>query len=208
MKISWLAACAALLLMTPGAVRSQDKPAPEKPAAEKSSAETRASEPVVAAKLQVTLTEYDGTNKVSSLPYTIPLMVTTKPFGEMYSLRVGVRVPVTTTSSKSGENTLTYVDVGTNIDSRAHSVADGRYAVDLRVERSSLYVAFRDKENNFQGKEWTAGEAPPGDAPMVRQFRGDVALLLRDGQPSEATVATDPLSGRVLKIEVVLTVLK
>lgn len=203
MKISWLAACAALLLMTPGAVRSQEKAAPEKPAGE-----TPAPEPIVAAKLQVVLTEYEGTNKVSSLPYTIPLTVTTKPFGQMYSLRMGVRVPVTTTSSKSGENTLTYVDVGTNIDSRAKLTADGRYAVELKVERSSLYVAFRDKENNFQGKEWTAGEAPPGDAPMVRQFRGEVALVVRDGQPSETTVATDPLSGRVLKIEVVLTVLK
>jgi hypothetical protein len=203
MKVSWLAACVALLLITPGVVRSQEKNAAEKPAAE-----TTVPEPVVAAKLQVVLTEYDGTNKVSSLPYTIPLTVTTKPFGQMYSLRMGVRVPVITTSSKSGENSLTYVDVGTNIDSRAHRTADGRYAVDLRIERSSLYVAFRDKENNFQGKEWTAGEAPPGDSPMIRDFRGDVALVVRDGQPSEATVATDPLSGRVLKMEVVLTVLK
>ena len=145
---------------------------------------------------------------MSSLPYTILLNVPNKFSGRMYSLRMGVRVPVTTTSSKSGENTLTYVDVGTNIDSNANHTADGRYAVDLRIERSSLYVPFADKESNYHGKEWTVGEAPPGDAPMVRQFRGDVALVVRDGQPSEATVATDPLSGRVLKIEAVLTVLK
>jgi len=43
---------------------------------------------------------------------------------------------------------------------------------------------------------------------MIRQFRGDMTLLLRDGQESEATVATDPLTGRVLKVDVVLTVLK
>lgn len=204
MKVSWLAACAALLLIAPGVVRSQEKPAAEKPAAETPAPETV----VVPVKLQVVLTEYEGTNKVSSLPYTILLNVPNKFSGRMYSLRMGVRVPVTTTSSKSGENTLTYVDVGTNIDSNANHTADGRYAVDLRIERSSLYVPFADKESNYHGKEWTVGEAPPGDAPMVRQFRGDVALVVRDGQPSEATVATDPLSGRVLKIEAVLTVLK
>lgn len=204
MKVSWLTACSALLLIAPGVVRSQEKPAAEKPAAETPAPETV----VVPVKLQVVLTEYEGTNKVSSLPYTILLNVPNKFSGRMYSLRMGVRVPVTTTSSKSGENTLTYVDVGTNIDSNANHTADGRYAVDLRIERSSLYVPFADKESNYHGKEWTVGEAPPGDAPMVRQFRGDVALVVRDGQPSEATVATDPLSGRVLKIEAVLTVLK
>ena len=204
MKVSWLTACAALLLIAPGVVRSQEKPAAEKTAAETPAPETV----VVPVKLQVVLTEYEGTNKVSSLPYTILLNVPNKFSGRMYSLRMGVRVPVTTTSSKSGENTLTYVDVGTNIDSNANHTADGRYAVDLRIERSSLYVPFADKESNYHGKEWTVGEAPPGDAPMVRQFRGDVALVVRDGQPSEATVATDPLSGRVLKIEAVLTVLK
>ena len=203
MKVFWRAACAALLLITPGVVRSQEKPAAEKPAGETAAAETN-----VPVKLQVTLTEYEGTNKVSSLPYTIPLTLANKFSGPMSSLRVGVRVPVNTTSSKSGENSMTYVDVGTNIDSRADRTVDGRYTVQLRVERSSLYVPFADKENNYHGKEWTAGEAPPGNAPMIRQFRGDVALVVRDGQPSEATVATDPLSGRVLKIEVVLTVLK
>jgi hypothetical protein len=194
----WLAACLALLLVAPPGVRAQEKPA----------AETGAPETIVAVKLQVVLTEFEGANKISSLPYTIPLTLTNKFSGQMYSLRMGVRVPVSTTSSKTGDNSINYIDVGTNIDSRANRAPDGRYSVDLRIERSSLYVAFRDKENNFQGKEWTAGEPPPGNSPMIRQFRGDVALLLRDGQQSEATVATDPLTGRVLKVEVLLTVLK
>jgi hypothetical protein len=43
---------------------------------------------------------------------------------------------------------------------------------------------------------------------MIQQFRGDVGLLLRDGQGSETTVATDPVTGRVLKVEAVLSVLK
>jgi hypothetical protein len=199
MRVSyWLAACAALLLIAaPPVVRAQDKPAAE-----------AAPEVIVPGKLQVVLTEYEGTNKISSLPYTIPIMVTNKFSGHMYSLRMGMRIPVNTTSSKTGESSITYIDVGTNIDSRANRAADGRYGVDLTIERSSVYVTFRDKDGALRGREWTSGEPPPGTEPMIRQFRGEAALLLRDGQQSEATIATDPLTGRVIKVEVLLTVLK
>jgi hypothetical protein len=193
MRISaWFGACAALLLFAAPAAKAQDKPA------------TEATTPV-SAKLQVVLTEYDGTKKISSLPYTIPFVLMDK-FSSS-SLRVGVRVPVNT-SSKAGDSSLTYIDVGTNIDCRTNRVADGRFNVDLKIDRSSLYVAFKDKDGTVQGKEWTSGERPPDYAPMIRQFRGDVGLLLRDGQESETTVATDPLTGRVLKVEAVLNVLK
>lgn len=193
MRISdWLGACAALLLFAAPAAKAQEKPATETPAP-------------VSAKLQVVLTEYDGTEKISSLPYTIPFVLTER-FSSS-SLRVGVRVPVNT-SSKAGESSLTYIDVGTNIDCRTNRVADGRFSVDLKIDRSSLYVPFKDKDGTVLGKEWTSGERPPLDGPMIHQFRGDVGLLLRDGQESEATVATDPLTGRVLKVEAVLTVLK
>ena len=200
MRVSdWLGACAALLLFATPAAKAQDKPTTETPAPDVT----------VPAKLQIVLTEYDGTKKISSLPYTIPFVMTDK-LTDKYSsssLRVGVRVPVNT-SSKAGESSLQYIDVGTNIDCRTNRVADGRFNVDLKIDRSSLYVPFKDKDGTVLGKEWTSGERPPLDGPMIHQFRGDVGLLLRDGQESEATVATDPLTGRVLKVEAVLTVLK
>jgi hypothetical protein len=193
MRVSnWFLACATLLLFLAPAAKSQDKPAAD------------ASIPV-SVKLQVILSEYDGQKKISTLPYTIPSVLTDK-FSST-SLRVGVRVPVNT-SSKNGESSVTYIDIGTNLDCRANRVADGRFNVDLKVDRSSLYVAFRDKDGNIQGKEWVSGDRPPSDQPMIQQFRGDVGLLLRDGQGSESTVATDPVTGRVLKIEAVLNVLK
>jgi hypothetical protein len=193
MRVSkWFVACATLLPFMAPAAKSQDKPAAE------------TSIPV-SVKLQVILSEYDGQKKISTLPYTIPAVLTDK-FSST-SLRVGVRVPVST-SSKSGESSVTYIDIGTNIDCRANRVADGRFNVDLKIDRSSLYVAFRDKDGNIQGKEWVSGDRPPSDQPMIQQFRGDVGLLLRDGQGSETTVATDPVTGRVLKVETVLYVLK
>jgi hypothetical protein len=131
---------------------------------------------------------------------------------------MGVRVPVNSTTSKTGESSLTYVDVGTNIDvsnidyrmNQSHILSTpGRFSVQLKIDRSSLYVPSRDKDGHIDGgKDWTAGDPPPGNEPMIRQFRGDVTLLLRDGQEAEATVATDPLTGRVLEVEAVLNILK
>jgi hypothetical protein len=207
MRVSeWLGACAALLLFAVPAAKAQDKPATETPAPEV------IEQP---ARLQIVLTEYDGTKKISSMPYSIPFILSRTPLTS--SLRMGVRVPVNT-SSKTGESSLTYVDVGTNIDvsdidyrmNQNHVPAtSGRFSVDIKIDRSSLYVPSRDKDGHIDGgKDWTAGEPPPGNEPMIRQFRGDVTLLLRDGQELEATVATDPLTGRVLKVEAVLNILK
>jgi hypothetical protein len=206
MRVSnWLGACAALLLFVAPASKAQDKP----------SAEANAPDVTVPAKLQIVLTEYDGTKKISSMPYSIPFILSrTIPLTS--SLRLGVRVPVNSIISKTGEASFQYVDVGTNIDVsdidyRLNHVqaTPGRFTVDIKIDRSSLYVPSRDKDGHIDGgKDWTAGEPPPGDEPMIRQFRGDVTLLLRDGQESEATVATDPLTGRVLKVEATLTVLK
>jgi len=205
MRVSdWLGACAALLLIAIPAAKAQDKPA----------AETPAPEAIVPAKLQIVLTEYDGTKKISSMPYSIPIVL--KVSALTSSLRLGVRVPINSTTSKTGENSLQYVDVGTNIDVSDidyrlnHVLATpGRFTIELRIDRSSLYVPSRDKDGHIDGgKDWTAGEPPPGNEPMIRQFRGDVMLLLRDGQEAEATVATDPLTGHILKVEATLNVLK
>ncbi|HXN73633.1 MAG TPA: hypothetical protein VN861_13895 [Candidatus Acidoferrales bacterium] len=202
----WVGACTLLLLLAAPAAKAQDKPAAETPAPEV------IEQP---AKLQIVLTEYEGTKKISSMPYSIPFILSRASLTS--SLRMGVRVPVNTTS-KAGESSLTYVDVGTNIDvsdidyriNQSHLLSNpGRFSVQLRIDRSSLYVPSRDKDGRVDGgKDWTAGEPPPGNEPMIRQFRGDVTLLMRDGQELETTVATDPLTGHVLKVEATLNVLK
>lgn len=110
MRVSyWLVGCAAFLLFIAPAAKAQDKPAAETPAAEV----------IVPAKLQIVLSEYDGTKKISSMPYSIPLILSNRS-SQWSSLRMGVRVPVNTTTSKTGENSPTYIDVGTNIDVRRY----------------------------------------------------------------------------------------
>ena len=178
--------------------------AQEKPNAGSASADTTAV--AASVRIQVVLTEYDGTKKIASLPYVLPYAVTDERSGRgSASLRVGVRVPIAAVSSKTGENTIQYTDIGTNIDARAKHLDGDRYAVELTVERSSLYSRAENKEGKTEGKEWTPGDPAPGSQPLVRQFRGNVTILVHDGHGAEATVATDPLTGHSLKVEVLLT---
>ena len=202
MKISRsLATCVLLVLCAPLLVRAQGTKAPAAP-------ETATAEPSTPVKLQVVLSEYEGTKKIANLSYSIPLIVSgSKPTG--YStLRIGVKVPVTTADSKTGATQIQYIDVGTNIDARVEHADNGKYQVDLTVDRSSLYVTSRDQDGKIAGKEWSDGDPAPSDQPLVRQYRGVVGVFLREGQPTEATVATDPLTGHVVKVEVTLNVVK
>ena len=205
MQISrWLIASAFLVLSVPAGIRAQGTAAPD--TAENAKKEVAAPIPV---KLQIVLSDYDGTKKVSSLPYIIPLIVSgDKPGGSYASIRVGIKVPVIS-ADKAGDGTVQYqyIDVGTSIDARAAHADDGRFWVDVTVERSSLYIA-AEGVGKFIGKEWSDGEAPPVHPPMVRQFRGSIGLFVHEGQATEASVASDPLTGHVLKVEITLTEVK
>jgi len=203
MKISRsLVTCALLLMCAPLLVCAQGTKAPD-------AAENATAEPSTPVKLQIVLSEYDGAKKIANLSYAMPLIVVGgKPSGAYSTLRIGVKVPVTTADSKTGATQIQYIDVGTSIDARVGHADDAKYQVDLKVDRSSLYVTSHDRDGKIVGKEWSDGEAPPTTQPLVRQYRGDVGLFLREGQPAEGTVATDPLTGHVFKVEVTLIVVK
>jgi hypothetical protein len=189
--------CTAFLMFLPWAVRAQEKPAAE-------TQSSHALEPGIPIKLQVLLTEYDGTKKITSMPYTMSF--TTAPeskSGGSTQVRDGVRVPILT-GSKTGESSMQYIDVGTNIDARAAHIASELYSVELRIERSSLVV----RTENNQAKEWAPGDPSPGTQPLVRDFRNSFTMQLHEGHGTEATVSTDPISGHVLKVEVLLSVVK
>jgi len=52
------------------------------------------------------------------------------------------------------------------------------------------------------------GEEIDAAKPVVQSFKAELDLLLRDGQTIQSTLATDPVSGRVSKVDVTLNVLK
>jgi len=162
--------------------------------------------PDTSLKIQVLVTEYDGPKKIGSLPYTVPLIVSQGGNREYGSLRIGVKVPITA-SGKEGDKSTSYQDVGTNIDCWAKQWNPEKYYLEFSLERTSLYVSGFNG-TKLEGKDWAPGDPVPSSQPLMHTLRGKTEMLLRDGQTSEAAMATDPLTGHLYKIEVTLNVLK
>ena len=151
-------------------------------------------------RVQVVFSEFEGEKKLSSLPYTF--LVNADERGERAAVRMGLRVPIEA-SSNSGVKQFQYMDVGTNLDGRAEKTEDGRFLLMLNVEKSSVYrPAASEKPASLGGNEISVAQ------PIVQQFRTQVNLLIRDGQTEQSTVATDPVTGHVLKVDVTANVIK
>jgi hypothetical protein len=154
-------------------------------------------------RVQVVLTEFDGEKKVKSMPYVSYLNAYEGGRGGFARIRIGTRVPV-----YSGKDSgMQYIDVGTNIDCRATNGDAGSFRLEMVVERSWVEseVLIAPTRESVADKSEPAGQFKE---PIIRQFKMEMGVSLRDGQTSESTLATDPISGRVSKIEVSLSVLK
>ncbi len=155
---------------------------------------------IVPLKVSVTFSEFDGEKKLSSLPYALFLKVdeSSRFVGRV---RMGVRVPIWTGGKDSA---IQYQDVGSNLDCSAQAAEDGKYMLDLSLERSSIYPSSSGKDEYPAASK---SEEQPRQ-PLVRQFRANLAVMLRDGQTTQSTIATDPLNGHTVKVEVTLNVVK
>jgi hypothetical protein len=190
MNHTWTRLVLALALLgTPAA--AQEK-APEKG---ETAAARKAMTPL---KVQILLSKFKGETKVASLPYTLPCNADDRSMltpMRNESLRMGIEVPVPTTT-KEGLPTTQYKNVGTNIDCHASSVEGGRFRLEMTIEHSSIYSPTEEP-----------ARAPTG-TPLFRTFRTGFVPILRDGQSMQYTVATDPVSGEVVKVDVTVAVIK
>lgn len=175
--------------------------APRAAAQEKTKAEDRA-KTVTPLKVQVVLAEYEGEKKIGSLPYVIHF-TSQEVRGRGGAIRMGMRIPVSVVSSEK-EPHIQYVDVGANIDCSAQATEDGRYRLEVSVERSSIYAAWGGSKTT----DWKPGDQPLSFQPILRQFRAFSDMIMKDGQTIESTLGTDPLTGHLWKAEVTLNVLK
>ena len=157
---------------------------------------------IVPLKVQVVISRYQGEKKLSSLPYT--LSVNANDRSEMSRMRMGVKVPVMTIAAPIVDGKamptggpIQYQDVGTNIDCYASQAADGRFKVTVSVEDTSVV-----------GEEGTAGASRLPNNPAFRSFSLTNSAMLKDGQSTQFSAATDKVSGEVVKIDVTLTVVK
>jgi hypothetical protein len=177
--------------------RAQDKPA--------AAQETRKTETTL--KVTVVVTELDGAKKISSLPYTFYVNVDDTGSHRTSSVRMGLRVPVTTAPSAGGANVPTqfqYMDIGTNLDCIASSTLDGRYKLALSVDRTSLSAPEEKKPAAMAADGVNISTANP----IIQHFSSSYDLMIRDGQTIEATSTSDPISGHVLQISVTANAVK
>src|ERR1041385_8580775 len=131
---------------------------------------------VIPLRVQVVFTEFDGEKKISSLPYSFTVNADERRARPGSQIRNGARIPIAV-----GKEQSMYLDIGTNIDCSATLQEDGRYKLQMTVERSSI----------------TPENASGGSNPV-----------LKDGQTLESIVATDPLSGHVYHVSVTLNAMK
>jgi hypothetical protein len=166
-------------------------------AQEKPKAEERA-KVLIPIKVQVVFTEFDGDKKISTMPYAFMLLPDEKTgAGHGASLRTGVRIPIETDGK---DQKTTYLDVGFNIDCRVQSEEDGHFLVNLIFDRSALYP-----NKSPEGERLVA---EPNGLPLIRQFRTNENLLLKDGQTSEIVLSTDPMNGHTLRVSITINVQK
>jgi hypothetical protein len=137
-------------------------------------------------RVQVVLTEFDGEKKISSLPYTFTVNADERRARPGSLIRTGARIPV-----GAAKDQVTYMDIGTNLDCSATLQDDGRYKLQMTVDRKSI-----------------AQDTPAGGNPVIRQFQVDLNPVLKDGQTVESVASVDPLSGHVYHVSVTVNVIK
>lgn len=179
----------AMLLILPPASALAQTPPPAPPAAEETQAKRVPHPPETQLSVNVVVAKFDGERKVSSVPYMLSV-VANGPVPTR--VRMGSEIPVT---MGPGDGTaVNYRAVGLNIDAFAKSSGKDQFRLDLTIEDSSVAAG--------------APDGKPADRPVFRTFKANESVLLRDGQSTEFTAATDKLTGEVTKITVALTVQK
>jgi hypothetical protein len=165
-------------------------------------------------QVDVVLTRWQGEKKVSSLPFILISTAATRgPGGNSTSIRMGVDVPVGTSTSNATQTTgaqgnspravettkteMTFRNVGTDIDTQVTRTDEATFAVYVNIRDSAIFSADPSR--------------PPTaitDPTAFRTFNTSNTLPMKDGQTRLFGLATDKITGETMRIEVKLTVLK
>jgi hypothetical protein len=199
MSIQRTTLVALLLLTLPQALAGQQPPPGD--ATKPGSAAAVTKLPPVGVKVQLVLSRYQGEKRLTNVPYSLAL--TSQPPGNSTRLRANADVPylmtkaAATADGKQSEApaSYSYRTVGTQIDCSVLAIDETHFRLEVAVA-DSFMVANPGATN--------ASPAPP----VFRSFTGNGTVFLKDGQTSQITSATDPISGEVMKIDVTLSVAK
>jgi hypothetical protein len=162
-------------------------------------------------QVQVTVSRYTGDKKTSSMPYVLTVnagaSAITLNNAENSRLRMGSQVPVPSpgfasikradgSTGTEQRRTYNYQEIGTNIDCKARSMGDGRFELGISVEEKSVFTDVKD------------AALDGASIPVIRSFQTSQNLILRNGESRQFTAATDRVTGEVVRIDVMLTVVQ
>jgi hypothetical protein len=192
-----------------GSAGAQEQSASQLPKVPTPAIQTKALVPL---KVQIVLSRFQGEKKVSSLPYTLVVNANDgelTPGGRFAPFtvarqRTGAEVPVTTLAAPKESpvqgpmGPVSYHAIGTNIDCFAYSLDGDRFKLDIAIEDTSVYAEGQAAQ----------GVAKLIDIPSFRTFQSKNTVILKDGQSSQFTAATDKISGEMTRVDVSVTVVK
>ncbi|HLJ90917.1 MAG TPA: hypothetical protein VKZ53_29205 [Candidatus Angelobacter sp.] len=133
-------------------------------------------------RLEFNINELDEGRKLNSKGYSLLL----NPH-EVGKLRIGTRIPVQT-----GENTISYLDVGKNIDCMVKSEAEHSVDLSLTLEISDIASG-------------SHGETALGHNPVVQQMKIETRNTLELGKTIVLSNFYDPSSKHTIQIDAVVT---
>ena len=171
-------------------IRAQNQPA------------STAKSAVIPVKVTVTISRYQGEKRISSLPYILSASLqpqtTPLPRGSA-NLRIGTKVPITAMTQDKGRTpvpTVTYQDVGTNIDCFVYGPDEtSRFRLEITIDESSVY-------------EDPATKVVQIGRPTLRSFRTSNSLLIKDGESAQMSNTPDRMTGEIVRVDVALAVIK
>jgi len=167
---------------------------PQEAQAQQGQPAPRPPKPMIPLKVTVVISRVQGEKKTASLPFT--LSVNTND--QRTQLRMGADVPVPMTGTPATTpGSYTYKSIGTNIDCGADTLEDGRYRLLLTITDSQVFSdSTKDATTTVRG------------VPSYQSFTTTTPIILRDGQSTQFTTATDKLTGEVVRVDVTLSVVK
>ena len=182
----WLAIglAMAVVALAPCLAFAQQRGAAPAPAAAASEA------PLTPLRVQVIVSRFQGQKQVSHELFTLAVNANDKKMSEVTS-GTQVFIPMVTVDGKTVGPV--FKDVGTHIQCLASTTEGNRFRLELTVEAALL------------PEEDLPKSSPPY---RIRTFRSSQPLLLRDGQTTEYTTATDPVNGEEVKVTVSLVLMK
>lgn len=182
-------------------VQAQDKPKDETKSETKGEAKAETRGTPTALKVQIVIAESLGDKKVSSVPFTVNLEAS-----EHEGPAANIRTEETYSWCCAKDGNQWHYPTNSNMDVRARALADGRYDI-----RFSLIRSWWEWNGSTIGEGQlgtVVGTPERHEEPTRREVSTAFNLLMRDGQSLPGYTSTDPWTGKVFSVTIILNVVK